>query len=345
MSDDTYVPDGCSGFRTEKRVCNRQPCYNDESDDDENNGGNNNGGYGDSGNNGGSKNKCPWKKDKTPDCDNGMCSLRFAGDCVSNLFNRVYQDICQWEEATQLLPVITQWLTPLGTTMEDKWGKCENSAVYNREYLAGEVWAFSVVDTTIKFTDERYGVKRDVATCQISAGQIPCKLGIFDHVQDEVELYLALEKLITYVKPRCNREWQQQMSALLGRFKKALTCPNGISDHPSTYQTGGNTQGNYNNQQSQGQHNNQGQNNHQSGNNNGNHQSNQGQHNNQAQQSGNHNSQGGQTNQGQDSSHNNQQTDVKFGEWNSWQTWSQCGKSCGTGWQARWYEIIYLRVC
>ena len=90
------------------------------------------------------KGYCPWTSTACEpngcpaDCPNTtppMCSLKFVGRCYSNIFNKVYKNICRWEEALQLMPEIYKRLTVLGTNWEKHSGKKCNANVNNQRGL------------------------------------------------------------------------------------------------------------------------------------------------------------------------------------------------------------------
>ena len=76
-----------------------------------------------------------------------------------------------------------------------------------------------------------------------------------------------MEKLIDYIKPRCNGEWARQISALLLRYKNAVTCPGGYGQtnpnygqsHDQGQTDNSNGQDNTHNQNNGGTNNNNGQ--------------------------------------------------------------------------------------
>ena len=76
---------------------------------------------------------------------------------------------------------------------------------------------------------------RDVASCKISAGLVPCNLVTFHLAKNEVEFYDHVEKLVKFVQGKCNKEWKVHTNALLSRLKMAITCPGGYPDHTYTH--------------------------------------------------------------------------------------------------------------
>merc|ERR1712099_51232 len=65
--------------------------------------------------------ECPWdKKGHTGDCGSkypGKCNLKYFKVCGESFFNKVYNDVCKWQDAKQLIPMFTQKLVPLGNRL------------------------------------------------------------------------------------------------------------------------------------------------------------------------------------------------------------------------------------
>merc|ERR1712127_1020003 len=71
--------------------------------------------------------KCPWTNSPTGDCEGneGKCNLKYFRVCGESFFNKVYNDVCKWQDAKQLIPMFTEKLVPLGAQFEKKHGvKC-----------------------------------------------------------------------------------------------------------------------------------------------------------------------------------------------------------------------------
>merc|ERR1719276_192030 len=51
--------------------------------------------------------KCPWTNSPTGDCEGneGKCNLKYFRVCGEDFFNRVYNDVCKWQDAKQLIPM------------------------------------------------------------------------------------------------------------------------------------------------------------------------------------------------------------------------------------------------
>ena len=79
-----------------------------------------------------------------------MCSLKHIAKCANHHFNKVYYNICKWQEALQLLPWLTKWLYALGVKVEQKYDTCNayDQKVYDRTTGLGfdEDYDFSDVD-------------------------------------------------------------------------------------------------------------------------------------------------------------------------------------------------------
>ena len=66
---------------------------------------------------------CPWDKHDSKqdgDCPGfpGKCNLKYFKVCGENFFNKVYDDVCKWQDAQQLIPMVTKKLVPLGKQFE-----------------------------------------------------------------------------------------------------------------------------------------------------------------------------------------------------------------------------------
>ena len=71
--------------------------------------------------------KCSWKPGMRPDCKNARCSLRFSNDCFDQIYRNVKSDLCDSKKSQEIMQKIGHYLTPIGYTMETKWGACENN--------------------------------------------------------------------------------------------------------------------------------------------------------------------------------------------------------------------------
>merc|ERR1719277_1824553 len=160
--------------------------------------------------------ECPWdKKGHDGDCGSkypGKCNLKYFKVCGESFFNKVYNDFCKWQDAKQLIPMITQKLVPLGNRFEKKNGhKCDAKNPYgktNEELMGG-----------ILNDDER-----DVPQCDAEAGIVPCNMVDFSGVTTAREFHLKIEKLYhDYLVDHCNQEWQVHFDALLIRMRNSLS--------------------------------------------------------------------------------------------------------------------------
>ena len=168
---------------------------------------------------------CPWEmSNHGGDCPGveGKCNLKYFRVCGESFFNRVYDDICRWQDAKQLIPMFTAKLVPLGAAFEKKMGlSCNGYGSKSLQDLLGN--------------DARaLGDERDVATCTAAAGAPPCDLLDFTHVTTARKFHEKMEQLYSkFLKNHCNREWGVHFEALLIRMRHSLFCDDGSqSDHP-----------------------------------------------------------------------------------------------------------------
>jgi len=190
---------------------------------------------------------CPWNKfnyngnEYSNDCGNGKCSLKFSRRCLNNLFNKVYQNICAWQEAIKLMEDITGFLTELGVKVQSSSGdKCKNNI---NKYQSGQRSMYIDVEFTHDsenyFTDtlpedrkRRQADVREVPSCKLSAGYIPCGKFNFHQAKDELEFYHMVKELVAFVGKSCNNEWNNRMDSFVLRLKNSLTCEGGLQpDH------------------------------------------------------------------------------------------------------------------
>jgi len=166
---------------------------------------------------------CPWEKPNglEGDCPANpeMCNLKYFKVCGENFFNKVYNDVCHWQDAAQLIPMVTKMLVPLGARYENKNGKC-NGMNYGAKSIQ-ELMGGPVPDS-----------ERDVAQCKPVAGAVPCHYIDFSGVTSARTFHLKVEKLYhDFLKQHCNKEWQVHFEALMIRMRNSLFCPDGNSDH------------------------------------------------------------------------------------------------------------------
>lgn len=170
-------------------------------------------------------------KGHVPTCENGQCNLKFVGSCHNNLYNKVYTNICKWQESLQLLPMINNELVKLGLDYERKKNtKCDGTipSPYIGKYHANEE---PRLRRSSPSRPARSPQVRDVPSCSAEAGIIPCNFIEYHRIQHERHLYWKVFKLVTKVGEKCNDEWKRQMDILLLRFKNSITCPGGQPDH------------------------------------------------------------------------------------------------------------------
>merc|ERR1712106_26598 len=133
----------------------------------------------------------------------GRCNLKYFKVCGQSFFNSVYDDVCRWQDALQLIPMVTDKLVPLGNQFEKAINvKCNGKNPYgksNEELFDGE-----------------FEEARDIPLCDAYAGAVPCDLvDLFDH---------------------CNAEWHVHFEALLVRMRNSLFCADGSSSDHDDYQ-------------------------------------------------------------------------------------------------------------
>merc|ERR1711920_328544 len=196
---------------------------------------------------------CPWNNANynggaySSDCPNGKCSLKFANRCISNLFNKVYQNICAWQEAIKLVKDITGFLTEIGV----KWTKendepCKNNvnayqSGQRSHYIPVEFTHDSDEYVTMTIPDDadvndyrrRRASVREVPACKIRAGLIRCDKFNFHEAKNELEFYHMIKALVESVAANgCNGEWTRRMNSFVVRLKNSLTCEGGLQpDH------------------------------------------------------------------------------------------------------------------
>ena len=85
--------------------------------------------------------KCPWWNAHYGDCGANYpekCSLKYFRVCGEYFFNKVYADVCRWQDAKQLIPMFTEKLVPLGYKFESETGnKCNGYSEHNSYTLYG----------------------------------------------------------------------------------------------------------------------------------------------------------------------------------------------------------------
>ena len=169
---------------------------------------------------------CPWEGgNQMGDCPgvSGKCNLKYFRICGESFFNRVYDDICRWQDAKQLIPMFTKKLVPLGSAYEKVIGTpCNGYGYKSIQSLMGDE-AGRLEDGT-----------RDVATCKASAGAPPCHFLDFSEVTTARQFHVKMEELYSkFLKFHCNKEWGVHFEALLVRMRHSLFCDDGSqSDHP-----------------------------------------------------------------------------------------------------------------
>ena len=166
---------------------------------------------------------CPWWKTHYGDCGTkypDRCSLKYFRVCGEHFFNSVYDDVCRWQDAKQLIPMFTAKLVPLGIQFENAFGvKCVGYGTHSHEKLYGR-----------KYEGEG---ERDVAQCKPNAGAPSCEYLDFSHVTTARDFQHKMEHLYYgWLKHQCNKEWQVHFEALLTRMRNSLFCDDGTApDH------------------------------------------------------------------------------------------------------------------
>ena len=169
--------------------------------------------------------KCPWTNSPTGDCEGneGKCNLKYFRVCGEDFFNRVYNDVCKWQDAKQLIPMFTQKLVPLGQQFEKKFGK--TCTGYGSRSILDLIGDESVAALNAN--------ERDVASCSAIAGAPPCDLLDFSDVDTARKFHYKMVALFdNWLKKHCNREFQVHFEALLIRMQHSLFCSDGSQpDH------------------------------------------------------------------------------------------------------------------
>merc|ERR1719454_510525 len=183
---------------------------------------------------------CPWETNHgfssyAGDCPGheNKCNLKYFRVCGESFFNKVYNDVCKWQDAKQLIPMFTEKLVPLGAKFENKHGvKCNG---LNKEGKSLQELFGGQLPTT----------DRDVPQCKPIAGAVPCELINFHGVTHAREFHHKVEALYhEYLINHCNKEWQVHFEALLKRMRNSLFCDDGghpdhdgyvVSPPPPTY--------------------------------------------------------------------------------------------------------------
>ena len=121
------------------------------------------------------------------------------------LFQKVYDDVCKWQDATQLIPMFTEKLVPLGNRFENIMGvKCSGYGSRSIEDLFGRA-----IETN----------ERDIPKCAPIAGAVPCDLVDFSGVTTAREFHYKMEKLFhDYLKKHCNNEWSVHFQVILSNL-------------------------------------------------------------------------------------------------------------------------------
>ena len=171
---------------------------------------------------------CPWEQNGNyasygGDCPghNGLCNLKYFRVCGETFFNKVYNDVCHWQDAAQLIPMITKKLVPLGAQFEKKNSvKCNG---LNKEQKSLQELFGGVVPDG----------ERDVAECKPIAGAVPCKYIDFTGITSARQFHHRIVDLYqNFLKQHCNKEWQVHFEALLKRMQHSLFCDDGgMPDH------------------------------------------------------------------------------------------------------------------
>ena len=78
---------------------------------------------------------------------------------------------------------------------------------------------------------ESMNVVRDVKSCQIDAGAIPCNLMKFHNLRNPSDFILRIKKVVKHVGRKCNMEWIRHVTSLVQRLENAVNCPGNQQDH------------------------------------------------------------------------------------------------------------------
>lgn len=161
--------------------------------------------------------------------------------CIRNLFNKVYQNICAWQEAIKLVKDITGFLRALGVNYgNSKDDQCMNTVNAYKSGQRGLFFGFGEEPieeeyaTAITYEDTRRRREiREVPSCALRAGLIDCGKYNFHQAKNELEFYHMIKQLVDDVGDNgCNGEWRRQMASFVLRLKNSLTCEGGLQpDH------------------------------------------------------------------------------------------------------------------
>jgi len=147
------------------------------------------------------------------DFDNGLCSLKYARPCWSDLYTKIYAagvKVCKKNDAASRFALFTKEMFNLGKSYEKKYGAALS------HYAP---------------TAERYG-----AECAVDAGAVPCELLNFENIVDAQDLYDRVERLFNHVFDKCDALYKAKWEQWLALYHNALICPVNECLYPDQYQ-------------------------------------------------------------------------------------------------------------
>jgi len=137
------------------------------------------------------------------------------------------KNICKWQEALDIIPMINREMMALGITYENK----NNMRCYNKKWMPEKYRDYNGEAIKESNVYNVINAVRDIKQCDEEAGLIPCNLAIFHDVSSP-EMYIKrIKKVINHTKAKCNREWSAHMDALVSRLETAIFCPGNTPDH------------------------------------------------------------------------------------------------------------------
>jgi hypothetical protein len=152
-------------------------------------------------------------------------NLKYFGRCNNEMFDSVFgSQVCKWQEALEILPMINREINILGRRWEESTDReCHDKKV-PINYL-------KQLDFTSSLDFESMNVVRDVKSCQIDAGAIPCNLMKFHNLRSPNDLIFRLKKIVKHIGRKCNMEWIRHVTSLVQRLENAVNCPGNNHDH------------------------------------------------------------------------------------------------------------------
>jgi hypothetical protein len=154
-------------------------------------------------------------------------NLRFFGRCNNEMFDQTFsKQVCKWNEALEILPMLNAEIEKLGANWEVHHEKtCINKKTfpdhYRSERPTSSVWQ----------NDQVFNVVRDVKQCEPDAGVLPCNIVRFHDVKSPKDYLNRLDRIIKHVSKKCNAEWLRHVGMFYTRLQDAILCPTTNPDH------------------------------------------------------------------------------------------------------------------